>query len=146
MKDIFTIDDLTLITGLSSRSIRTYISEGFISGDKSSGSWKFTSEQVDAFLQNQYIQPVLHSKRNAIVYDFLGAKPSGRDKMCVILDISSDKRISASQIFCRLMSDYRSPEVELHFASEPLEKGLRVILSGSDADVTNLLKHYYLET
>ena len=145
MKETFSIEDLALITGLSTRTLRTYISCGFITGDKSSGSWQFTPEQIDAFLQDKNIQPVIHSKRNAIVYDFLGSKPSGKDKICVVLDISSDRRIQASSLFCRYMSEYK-PEIELHFASEPLGNGLRVILSGSDSNVMDMLNRYYKES
>ena len=145
MKDTFSIDDLALITGLSTRTLRTYISCGFLNGDKSSGSWQFTPEQIDIFLQNKNIQPVIHSKRNSIVYDFLGSKPSEKDKICVVLDISSDRRARASGLFCQYMSECK-PQIELHFASEPLDKGLRVILSGSDSDVMDMLNRYYKES
>lgn len=49
MKDRFSIDDMALITRLSTRTIRNYIADGFLEGDKSSGAWQFTAEQVDAF-------------------------------------------------------------------------------------------------
>ena len=146
MKSTFSIDDLALLTGLSTRTIRTYISDGFIDGDKSTGSWQFTPEQVDAFLQNKTVAPAIDSKRNAIVFDFLGSKPSGKDKMCIVLDISSERKLNASRLFCRYLSEYDKPELELRFASEPMGDGLRVILSGSDADVTDILKRYYQES
>ena len=63
MKDRFSIDDMALITRLSTRTIRNYIADGFLEGDKSSGAWQFTAEQVDAFLQNQSVLPTLRSKK-----------------------------------------------------------------------------------
>lgn len=38
MKDRFSIDDMALITRLSTRTIRNYIADGFLEGDKSSGA------------------------------------------------------------------------------------------------------------
>lgn len=38
MNDTFNIDDMALITGLSTRTIRSYIADGFLDGDKSSGA------------------------------------------------------------------------------------------------------------
>lgn len=46
MKDTFNIDDMALITGLSTRTIRGYIADGFLDGGKSSGARRFTAEQV----------------------------------------------------------------------------------------------------
>ena len=63
MKDTFNIEDMALITGLSTRTIRSYIADGFLEGDKSSGAWQFTPEQVDAFLQNKTVLPTLRSKK-----------------------------------------------------------------------------------
>lgn len=90
MKDTFSIDDMALITGLSTRTIRSYIADGFLAGDKSSGAWRFTAEQVYAFLQNKAVRPALRAKKNAIVYDFMGAPHKEQDMMCVVLDLPSD--------------------------------------------------------
>ena len=71
MKDTFGIDAIVMMTGLSDRTIRSYIADGLLRGDKSSGSWQFTAEQVDSFLNNKAVLPALRSKKNAIVYDFI---------------------------------------------------------------------------
>ena len=91
MKDTFSISDMALITGLSTRTIRSYIADGFLAGDKSSGAWRFTAEQVYAFLRNKAVRPALRAKKNAIVYDFMGAPHKEQDMMCVVLDLPSDQ-------------------------------------------------------
>ncbi|MBO4916149.1 MAG: helix-turn-helix domain-containing protein [Oscillospiraceae bacterium] len=145
MKDTFGIDDVALMTGLSTRTIRNYIADGFLSGDKSSGAWQFTAEQLDAFFRNKTVQPTLHSKKNAIVYDFIGQKPRGEDKMCVVLDLTSDSAKRASALFCKYMSGYKPESAELRFASDNIGDGVRVILSGADSEVMALLNRYYAE-
>lgn len=52
MKDTYTINDVALMTGLTTRTLRTYITMGFLSGTKADGAWSFTPEQIEAFTQN----------------------------------------------------------------------------------------------
>ena len=144
MKETFNIEDMALITGLSTRTIRSYIAGGFLEGDKSSGSWQFTAEQADAFLQNKTVQPTLRSKKNAIVFDFLGASHKDADAMCVVLDLPSDQAVQVSRLFCGFMCEIRA-KAELRFASDRIGKTTRLILSGSDSDVMELLARYYRE-
>lgn len=144
MKETFTINEVAMMTGLSTRTIRNYISAGFLSGDKSCGSWQFSTEQIDAFFQNKMIRPTLRAKKNAIVYDFIGNKPYGKAKMCVVLDLPSDDLHQASALFCRYITGYE-PKSELNFASDSIGGGARIILSGADSDVLNLLNRYYAE-
>ena len=144
MKDTFSIDDMAMITGLSTRTIRNYIADGFLEGDKSSGAWQFTSEQVDAFLQNKTVQPTLRSKKNAIVYDFLGVPHKEEDMMCVVLDLPTDQANRVSTLLCKYMCEIEA-KAELRFASDRIGKTVRIILSGSDTDVMDLLVRYYKE-
>ena len=142
MKEFFNIDDVAMMTSLSTRTIRTYIADGFLVGDKSSGAWQFSPEQVEAFLQNKMVLPTLRSKKNAIVYDFIGSKPTGDSKMCIVLDLPLSDLMRASTLFCQYMSAVE-PKAELHFAADPIGKGGRIILSGADSDVLELLNRYY---
>ena len=142
MKEAFSINDLAMITGLSTRTIRTYITTGFLSGEKIDGAWVFTHEQVLAFIENKAVHPSIKAKKNAIVFDFLGTKPYNNDKMCTILDLAAKEALTASVFFCEKISEC-SPEAELRFASDPVGTGVRLILSGSPKDVMNLMNQYY---
>ena len=141
MKDAFSINDIAMITGLSTRTIRTYITTGFLSGEKVDGAWVFTPEQVQEFTENKAVRPSIKAKKNAIVFDFLGTKPSGKDRMCTILDLNASEALSASIFFCEKISAC-SPEAELRFASDPVGAGVRLILSGSPKDVMDLMNQY----
>ncbi len=144
MKDTFGIDAIVMMTGLSDRTIRNYIAEGLLQGDKSSGSWQFTAEQVDTFLNNKAVLPTLRSKKNAIVYDFISEVPKDTNKMCVVLDLALEAADSASSRICKYLADME-PEAELHFASDRIGKGVRITLSGCASDVMALLNRFYTE-
>ena len=144
MKETYSINDVAMITGLSTRTIRNYISLGFLSGEKVNGAWSFTDKQIEEFTQDKAVKPSIKAKKNAIVFDFLGTKPSKQDKMCTILDLTCQESLSASVFFCKKISEMK-PASEFHFASEPSGTGVRLILSGSPSDVMGLIDQYYAQ-
>lgn len=142
MKETFTINELAMFTSLTTRTLRSYLATGFLKGDKVNGVWQFSPEQVQAFMENKAVRPSILAKKNAIVFDFMGSKPEKQDKICTILDLTAPDAVNASVFFCQKISDL-APELEFHFASNPLGKGVRLILSGSPKDVLRLLNQYY---
>ena len=120
MKETFSINELAMITGLSTRTLRNYLSMGVLKGEKADGAWTFTPEQVEEFTQNKAVQP----------------------SMCVVLDLTGEEAAGAPMFFCGRINGC-TPEAELHFASEPMGKGVRLILSGSPKDVTDLVNGFY---
>ncbi|MBQ1381406.1 MAG: hypothetical protein IIY79_05265 [Ruminococcus sp.] len=88
--------------------------------------------------------PSLRSKKNAIVYDFLGASHKEDDMMCAVLDLPSDQAHRASTLLCKYICETKA-KAELRFASDRIGKTTRLILSGNDSDVMHLLSRYYEE-
>ena len=138
MKEFYTIEDVVLMTGLSERTVRSHIANGFLTGDKSTGAWRFTDEQLASFFAHPAVQPGIHAKKNALVYDFLAARPAGR-RMCVLLDLGPEENGEAvTMALCGAMNQV-SPASELRFAAEKQGKGTRIILTGGEEDVRKLL-------
>ena len=48
--EYYLINQLSLITGLTDRTLRNYISAGILEGEKVNGTWHFTIEQIEAFI------------------------------------------------------------------------------------------------
>lgn len=70
-ENLYLINHLVLITGLTDRTIRSYISSGILKGEKINGIWHFTAEEVEDFIKNPAVRPSITAKNNAIIYDFL---------------------------------------------------------------------------
>ena len=87
MKEIYTIQDLCLLTGFTDRTLRNHIALGNLEGEKVGNLWQFTPQQVENFLQLPQVWPGIQAKKNAIVYDFLRSKSKKAPRMCVILDL-----------------------------------------------------------
>lgn len=138
MKEFYTVEDVVLMTGLAERTVRGHIARGFLAGDKSTGAWHFTDEQLAAFLEHPAVKPGIHAKKNALVYDFLAAKPAGR-RMCVLLGLGPEENgEAATMALCAAMNE-AAPASELRFASEKEGRGTRLIFTGDEEDVRGLL-------
>ena len=55
----YTLGHLSQITGLTDRTLRTYLSKGILEGEKINGVWHFTEVQLDAFFRHPSVRPAL---------------------------------------------------------------------------------------
>ena len=51
MTETYTIQDIAGMTGLNERTIRSYLADGLLKGEKTDGAWRFTAEQFGDFLR-----------------------------------------------------------------------------------------------
>ena len=137
----YNINSMTLITGLTDRTIRNYISSGILQGEKINGLWHFTPEQVEAFLCHPAVRPSVLAKQNGIVYDFLLDGKKAHQQACIILDLPGVDRKETAEFFCYTIcnGDYQ----DIHFALDGVEENLRIILKGSVQRVLELINRYY---
>ena len=132
----YLINHLLLITGLTDRTIRNYISSGILQGEKINGLWHFTPEQVEEFLRHPAVRPSILAKHNAAVYDFLLNTKKTAFEICMILDIPGKEEKKVAEYFCYRISneDFRN----IRFSFDTTAGVSRVILTGSADEVLRL--------
>lgn len=135
----YTLSHLTQFTGLTDRTLRTYLSKGILEGEKTNGVWHFTETQLDAFFRHPTVRPTLIAKHNATVYDFLLDTKKPKPRICVILDLPGADRESVSEFFCDAITsrDFH----DLHFSFHGVEMP-RVFLSGQPDEILSLVNSY----
>lgn len=135
----YTLGHLSQITGLTDRTLRTYLKNGILEGEKISGIWHFTESQLDAFLRHPTVRPSIQAKNNAIVYDFMLDTKKPAPRACVILDIPDLNTQAASRFFCDAIcyGDYH----DLRFSLDAVESP-RIILSGPVEQILSLVNSY----
>ena len=136
----FLIKHLTLLTGLTDRTIRSHINAGFLQGEKIDGLWHFTPEQVEAFLHHPAVRPGIVAKNNALVYDFLADVKKKAREACVVLDLPDADPKATAEFFCYLIStgDFHN----INFAFDSVLPVPRVILKGDAAAVLRLVNEF----
>ena len=137
----YNINSITLITGLTDRTIRSYIASGILQGEKINGLWHFTPEQVEAFLCHPAVRPSILAKQNGLVYDFLLDGKKTAQEACIILDLPGADVKETSEYFCCTIcnGDFQN----IRFFLDAVEGNLRVFLKGSAREVMALVNGYY---
>ena len=137
----YTIGHISQFTGLTDRTIRSYIASGLLQGEKINGLWHFTADQVDAFMGNPNVRPSILAKKNAVVYDFLLDRNKQQSQICAILDLPEGDPKETMEFFCDAVNNGQFREIRL---SCDYAGGVsRVILRGYAENVMILLNRYY---
>ncbi|MBE5766040.1 MAG: hypothetical protein E7335_02520 [Clostridiales bacterium] len=137
----YVLNHLVLITGLTDRTLRSYIASGILQGEKINGLWHFTPEQVENFIRHPAVLPSIQAKRNALVHDFLLDTYKSQPEACIILDMPGANRVKVAEYFCYRINTENFRDI--HFSYDCVEGIPRVILKGKTEDVLNLTNGYY---
>ena len=138
--ELFLINHLLLLTGLSERTIRSYIASGILEGEKINGLWHFTPEQVEQFISHPAVRPSILAKQNSIVYDFLLEDKKKSQEMCVVFDVPGADKKELANYFCYEISNGAYSGIQ--FAFDGISQTPRVILSGEPMQVMSLIQGY----
>ena len=141
MKERYSLNELAMITSLTTRTLRNHQRQSTLTGEKSDGAWTFTPEDVDAFMARPAVRKSIRANHSGVVFDFLADTLKPQNRSCVILDfaVSIAEGAQIAQFFCEQVS--RSSDLELR--CQQTRNGLRVILSGGEQQVADILKRYY---
>ena len=145
MQDMYTINHVALMSGLSSRTIRNYMKMGFLEGEMINGVWHFSAEALGDFFGNPNVAQAIRAKRNALIYDFLSDDCKRGDAMCTVIDnrATLDEANAMSEFFCHVINTEGLDCIRLGFSFNGTHA--RAILTGPEDAVQHLLDRYYNE-
>ena len=143
MQDMYTINHVALMSGLSSRTIRNYMKMGLIEGELINGVWHFTAEAVGDFFATPSVAPAIQAKRNALIFDFLADDYKQQDEMCAVLDerVTLEEANAMSEFFCDAINRAWQGVVRFGFSFNGTRA--RAILTGPVDAVQQLLTDYH---
>lgn len=138
----YSINDLALMTGFTTRTLRNYIKSGMLKGEKENGVWRFTEKNYYEFMSVSEVSKGLASKRNAQVNDFLFNDKKTENQVCMIMDLRDrENETEVSDFFCNLINTNQVEGVKFSFSKHG--KYTRIILIGEENAVSQLMKSYY---
>ena len=143
MEKQYTINEVAVMSGLTTRTLRNYIKMDILKGEMVEGIWRFSEEDIGEFFQNPYVKPSIQAKNKAIVFDFLAQNEKRLNEICTILDVCVEKH-EAEEIaafFCEEVS--KRDAGNLKFSFERNGSHARVILKGYEDVVMEVLNLYY---
>lgn len=136
-KDFYSINELSTISGFTTRSLRNFIQMEFLKGEKFNGEWRFSLEQIEDFFSNPNIKEGIKSKNNSVVYNYLLNKPEN-DKICSIVDLNltPNETKTLSEKICQMINDSNA-NVEFKFSAH--NRNVRIIIAGEKNFVKQIL-------
>ena len=141
----YLIRHLVLLTGLTDRTIRKYISSGILQGERINGLWHFTPEQMESFIRHPAVHPRILAKHHAAVYDFLLDDRKQANEICVILDCPGKNQKEMAEFFCYRISNGDFQKIHFSFDFDDAANTPRVTLTGDAAGVLRLVNGFMAE-
>lgn len=136
MKEFYTVEDIAAMTGLSTRTVRSYLASGQLEGEKCDGAWRFTAEQFGEFLGQDMVRQSVRAKGNGKIYDFLLTRRK-ESAACLIWDWPAEGGEEEERLRERLMAAVN--ELELGCAYRFEEGCARAVLTGTPEALGKLL-------
>lgn len=140
MDEKYTLNDLALMTGFTTRTLRNYLTQGLLKGEKANGVWQFSAEDIDRFFSEPFVKEGLRIKRSSVVFDFMADRRKKEERFCMILDIpaSVKKGNEISAFFCDKIKELT--DIRFNYG---WDGGIcRVIISGAADAVAEMMKAY----
>lgn len=137
----YDLNELGMMSGLSTRTLRNYLNQGFLKGEKTDGKWMFSVENIESFFADPFVKETLRIKRTAAVFDFLADRKKTAERTCMILDIPSSlkKGNTIAEFFCAQMQNV----TDINFTYDRDGGCGRFILYGAADTVAAIMKAYY---
>lgn len=135
MEKTYTMQDVAAMTGLTTRTLRTYQQQGFLRREKENGVWRFTDEALEGFLRNPAVLPAVRARQHSIVYDFVPQNRKTRDELRAVWDIRAEDGKAVSAFLCCEMERRQG----LRFTFLQTGETARVILCGEPEAALDLL-------
>ena len=138
---MYSIEQLSMITGLTTRTLRNYLKSELLKGSKETGAWQFTEEQVSEFMTHPAVRPSIQAKRHAIVYDFLADQDQSENELCILLHHTLGKKEAGkiADFFCEQATELN--HVRFSYAYEAGKA--RYILKGAEAEIGRVMAEFY---
>ena len=137
----YNLNQVAMITGLTTRTLRNHLKQGILKGNKIDGNWSFTEEEVETYIGDPGVRQAISAKQHAVIYDFLADPYKKTNRICTIMDfpVSDAEALDIAQFFSRQITE-RGQDIEFRYIRA---KGCaRFILSGSEEQVFGFMKAY----
>ena len=134
---LYTVADVAEVTGLTSRTIRNYLKDGTLRGQKIGVQWRFTEEEIRKLFSRQ--TPGQDSPTQ-IVRSFLGQHEREGASFLALLDFPCVTEKDGMEIFAKLQKLRGAGIASMSYEYHDEGQLLRIALDGDTGAVMDLLE------
>ena len=143
LKEKYSITDIALMTGLSDRTIRTYIKKGLLKGEKSDGIWLFSEEDINRFINENYVKQSIKIKNRALINDFIIDNKKKDASICCIYDYPAENEEVGKTIAEKVIEEIKTIEfscIDMSYNFDIKNKMVRLIIIGPPDKTIELIQ------
>ena len=91
---LFTINEVAVLTSLTTRTLRNHLKDGKLHGHKVGGQWRFRMSDIEDFTLGSGKRPRILTEGDSQVDDFLCSTEKSGTQVCTIVDIVAADHVS----------------------------------------------------
>ena len=138
----YDIIQVSLMTGLTTRTLRNYMQMGILNGHKETGKWIFTEEELTAMFESSFVKQELEIKERAQVREFMERMQVDEPSGCLVYDLPGEKQ--KVQDYCNQLMEcfnqhYAVEGNRLNCTYDERKKAGRFVLSGDASMIQKML-------
>lgn len=139
IKDKYSIEEVSMMSGLTTRTIRNYLKDGLVYATKEDGKWVFTLNEFTEMLSSSYVSAAIKAKNKAPIFDFLADEKKKNDSVCIVIDriLGEEETVPFISKVCSLQPEAGNVEMRL----EKKDDNIRIVLTGPES----VVKAIYLQ-
>lgn len=132
----YTIEELSIMTSLSTRTIRNYINLGILEGEKVNNKWYFSENDCISFFNNDMVKHSIDAKTLGVVLDGFN-KTNNR--------ITNILYIDANKLDYKVINDKINSYNDFDFKLDKKDGYYRIVISANidtSMDFLNFVKEF----
>lgn len=137
----YNLAELALITGYSTRSLRTFYRQGLLTGTMEAGKYSFSEEDVEHFIAQPFIMSGIKTKTRMHVQHFLEEDHTRKPATCLIHDEPGKERaVQLNNILQEYVKREPLKEFTYTYLFDDKKDVARFIFIGSAKEVAAILE------
>lgn len=137
---MYSLAKLALMTGYSTRSLRTFYRQGLLTGTMADGKYSFSEEDLERFMDQPFIMSGMKIKTRMRIQHFLEEDHSRKPATCLIHDEPSRERAEQlNNILMEYIRQAQPAEFTYTYLFDGKKDVARFIFIGSVKEVAAVL-------
>ena len=134
---LYTVADVAQVTGMTSRTIRNYLKDGTLTGQKIGVQWRFTETEIKKLFSRQAPG---QSSPSQIMKGFLGCQEREKEALCVVFDVPAVSELESMELYQNLLKQRDEEQIVMSYEYHDEGQLLRIAMSGEAEAVMELWK------
>ncbi|MCI7132086.1 MAG: helix-turn-helix domain-containing protein [Lachnospiraceae bacterium] len=134
---LYTVADVAQVTGMTSRTIRNYLKDGTLTGQKIGVQWRFTEDEIKKLFSRQTPG---QSSPTQVVKGFLGEQERQKACFCALLDFPGVTELDGMELYRKLQEERGEGIDSMSYEYHDEGQLLRIAVSGDTGAVMDLLE------